>query len=304
MTATRYRMRRAASADLPVVMSLLDERTVWLRTRQTNQWSTREFAPVMEEAIDRGETWLLWEGDQAVATLTLTTIADFDFWSREERLTPAFYLSKLATRLDRKGRGLGELLIDWASMYAVNRGVLWLRWDVWRTNRHLQGYYRSLGADLVRIAEVPGRHSGALFQHCIAPKPDLDIDTAVTFAPVATLASRRLTSDSELFNDDPACNQPGHEEVRLVEGWVTNSLSQPPSSASTPRLPLAVTTKHRPVLFDSGDGWHLKGMFSQPVEDAWPAELAPSALRRGQVYQLRFSARGNAVDLCGDVDLT
>lgn len=170
-------MRRAAAEDLPAVMSLLDARTQWLRARDTDQWSTRAFQPVMEGAIERGETWLLCEDGQAVATLTMNTTADPDFWTHDEQTTPAFYLSKLATSLDHKGRGLGALLIDWAAGYACEHGILWLRWDVWRTNVELQNYYRSIGATPLRVVNIPGRYSGALFELSATPRADLGITT-------------------------------------------------------------------------------------------------------------------------------
>ncbi|QXV63507.1 GNAT family N-acetyltransferase [Amycolatopsis sp. TNS106] len=308
MISARYLMHRATISDLSAVMSLLDARTAWLRTRETNQWTTRDFEPVMRDAIDRGETWLLTEAGHPVATLTLTTVADSDFWTIEERRAPAFYLSKLATRLDRKGEGLGALLIDWAADYAGNRGVLWLRWDVWRTNVELQNYYLNLGATLTRTVDVPGRHSGALFELSKAARPGLDISTATDFAPVLTLPSTERRSAAEILpvdlygyaGVDSAGNQLGHEYCRIVDGWKTNPLHT--ADLHDPTVaPVSVSQRHRPLLHDAGDGWHLQGAFSKPVGD-WPAQLDPATLRRGQVYRLQLSTDQTAVQLFGDID--
>ncbi|MGW5703814.1 GNAT family N-acetyltransferase [Amycolatopsis japonica] len=309
MTSARYLMHRATISDLPAVMSLLDARTAWLRTRETNQWTTREFEPVMRDAINRGETWLLTEAGRPVATLTLTTVADSDFWTLEERRTPAFYLSKLATRLDRKGEGLGAFLIDWAADYATKRGVLWLRWDVWRTNVDLQNYYLRLGATLIRTVDVPGRHSGALFELSKAARTDLDISTATEFAPVLTLPSTARESAAEILpvdlygyaGVDSAGNQLGHEFRRIVDGWKISPLHT--ADIHDPTVALVSVSQHvRPLLHDAGDGWHLRGTFSKPVGDTWPTRLDPAALRRGQVYRLQLSTDQRAVQLFGDID--
>jgi GNAT superfamily N-acetyltransferase len=292
-------MHRATPDELPHVMALLDQRTEWLRTLGTDQWSTRAFAPVMRGAIERGETWLLWDGDDAIATLSLTTIADKDFWTRDERLEPAFYLSKLATHLDRRGAGLGALLIDWAADYANARGVLWLRWDVWRANTELQNYYVNLGARLLRVVDVEGRHSGALFELSKAPAP-LDVTTVSTPVPIAALPShhKHVREDrDEPLTGDQSGNQPGYEEVQLVDDWIIPNLG---ATSGYPATNVSVSAKSEPVLFDAGDGWHLKGFFSQPVDDTWPPHLNPTLLRRGHAYRLQLGDRPDTIDLYGD----
>lgn len=285
---TRYLMRRATPADLPHVMTLLDQRTAWLRDRGTDQWSTREFAPVMRDAVDRGDTWLLWDGDTPVATLTMTTMADPDFWTPDERRTPALYLSKLATTLDRRGDGLGALLIDWAAGYAGARGVHWLRWDVWKTNTRLQDYYRSLGARLLRIVDKPGRHSGALF--ALSRKgPALDITTDTAFAPLATLPSHRFVPRTTWVDELPTGNPLGYDRVDIIDNLILIGEPEP-----------SVTPDSKPVVFDAGDGWHAKTFFSHPVE-SWPPELDPALLRPGRLYRLQLGTEPSTVDFYGDV---
>uniref|UniRef100_UPI003F492079 GNAT family N-acetyltransferase n=1 Tax=Amycolatopsis sp. CA-096443 TaxID=3239919 RepID=UPI003F492079 len=284
---TRYAMRRASGDDVPRVMALLDRRTDWLRDRGSDQWSTRAFAPLMHAAVDRGETWLLWDGDDAVATLTMTTTADPDFWTRDERLVPALYLSKLATDPGRSGEGLGAMLVDWAAGYAGDRGVLWLRWDVWRTNTRLQDYYRGIGGRLLRIVDRPCRHSGALFDLSRAPRA-LDITTDTAHAPIAALPSRPFVHHATWIDERPTGNPVGRTRVEIVDDWPLPD-----------GLPLSVTPTHRPVLFDAGDGWHVNTFSAQPVE-TWPPALDPALLRPGHPYRLQLGEAGTGVQLYGD----
>ncbi|WP_165550267.1 GNAT family N-acetyltransferase [Kribbella speibonae] len=160
-----FSLIRATSGDSPIVAELLTERAAWLARRGIAQWSKKDPARDTAATVGTGETWLLIDDTRrAVGTITLSTRADHDFWSRSERAAPALYASKIATRTDCTGQGLGRLLLHAGFMYARRRGLSVLRWDVWRTNEQLQTYYRSLGATLLRVVVVPGRSSGALFE--------------------------------------------------------------------------------------------------------------------------------------------
>lgn len=160
-----FTLARATPDDQAVVAGLITDRAAWLARRGIPQWSEKDPARDTAANIASGETWLLLDDNRGpVGTITLSTRADHDFWRRSERSAPALYASKIATRVDCAGQGLGQLLLHAAFMYARGRGLAVLRWDVWRTNQNLQSYYQSLGARLLRVVDVPGRSSGALFE--------------------------------------------------------------------------------------------------------------------------------------------
>lgn len=160
-----YVMRRAGAADLLEVMALLDERTRWLRERGSDQWNTgRNFETGIIDSISRRNAWLLRDDGASIATLTLTSDGDADFWTPGELREPALYLGKMASAVRRSGEGLGSLMLSWAQDWTARSGFDSLRWDVWRTNEQLQNYYRSVGGRYVRTVHVAGRWSGALFE--------------------------------------------------------------------------------------------------------------------------------------------
>jgi GNAT superfamily N-acetyltransferase len=160
-----YVIHRASAADLPEVMALLDERTRWLRERGNQQWNTgRNFETGIIDSISQRNTWLLRDDGTSIATLTLTSDGDPDFWTPDELRESALYLGKMASAVRRSGEGLGALMLSWAQDWTARSGFDSLRWDVWRTNEQLQNYYRSVGGRYVRTAHVAGRWSGALFE--------------------------------------------------------------------------------------------------------------------------------------------
>ena len=158
-------MTQATKADLNGLMGLLEARRDWLHAQGLDQWSTRkDWTSPMATAIDRGDTWVTHQGDRIVGTLTLSPIADPDFWTPTESTDRAVYITKMATALTVKGHGLGAAMLTWARQWAADQNYDYVRWDAWRTNTQLIAYYRSLGATWVRTMEVPHRQSGALFQ--------------------------------------------------------------------------------------------------------------------------------------------
>jgi GNAT superfamily N-acetyltransferase len=160
-----YVMRLATAFDLDSVMDLLDSRIQWLRQRGSDQWSTGStFRTRLMNHIRCEETWLMWDESDPIATITVSTTGDPDFWNPDELNDKAAYVSKMASKLERSGEGLGALMINWVQDWAARSGLDFVRWDAWRTNPQLQDYYRSLGARHVRTVDVADRWSGALFE--------------------------------------------------------------------------------------------------------------------------------------------
>ena len=117
-----------------------------------------------------------------IATVTLNTRPDLDFWNPDTD-GPALYLYKLLLAREYGGQGIGSDICDWSVDQAARRGLPWLRLDVWRTNTGLQRYYLDQGFDHMRTKEVEGRDSGACFQRRAEPTPVPQIITAgVTIA--------------------------------------------------------------------------------------------------------------------------
>lgn len=169
-----YSITRATTTDLTDVMSLINQRIEWLRRSGNDQWNTgRTFEDRILESIQRGETWIIHDDNQAIATLSLTTVGDGDFWTTQELEQSALYLGKMASSLARRGENLGLLMLHWAQDHAARLGIPLIRWDVWKTNERLQKYYRDNGGKYLRSVEAPGRWSGALFELEARARPEL-----------------------------------------------------------------------------------------------------------------------------------
>lgn len=146
-----FALRRATPEDLPDVRRLVRDVAKWLRTsKDTDQWAkpwpTREGRDQrLLAGLEKGETWIVWDGDTPAATVTIATRANTAVWSNpahECNLSePAVYVHRLITARDYAGRGLGAELIDWAGLRGQRLyDAKWIRIDVWSSNTALHDY--------------------------------------------------------------------------------------------------------------------------------------------------------------------
>ena len=169
---------RAALADVDLIMKWRRERVAWLAERGEEQWSIPLPRSAVAATVSAGQTWLIWDDHEPVATLTLTAYVDIDglwkpdrdpeaLWYPEDDPADALYVAKMMLPLDRANTGLGREMLDWASGRAYDAGLTWLRLDAWTTNLRLHAYYLGQGFRHVRTVET--RVSGACFQRPSQP---------------------------------------------------------------------------------------------------------------------------------------
>lgn len=155
--------------DLDAVCGLVREAAEWLRTsKNTDQWAKPwpDRARRRERMLDdllKGKTWLAWDGETAVATITVdpdepVDLNDQPVWPEHERHRPALYVRRVVVARSYAGCGLGAALLDWAADVAKrDHGAVLIRIDVWTTNLELHAYYQGQ-----RFARLPGRELRAL----------------------------------------------------------------------------------------------------------------------------------------------
>ncbi|MET7395648.1 GNAT family N-acetyltransferase [Dactylosporangium sp. NPDC005572] len=172
-------MAQARLADIDTIMSWRIERVAWLRTNGYEQWSVPLPRSAVAATVSSGQTWIVWDGDTPVGTITLTAWIGVDelwkpsfdshdaLWLPADDPADALYAAKMMVPLQYAGAGLGREMLEWAAGRAFDAGLSWLRFDAWTTNTDLHEYYRRLGYQHVRT--VVSRVSGACFQKPAQP---------------------------------------------------------------------------------------------------------------------------------------
>lgn len=164
---------------MDVVDGLVREAAEWLRTsKDTDQWAKpwpdriRHRERILNDLL-KGKTRLVWDGETAVATITVDTDEPVDLneqpvWPESERHRSALYVRRIVVARDYAGRGLGAALLDWAAHVAErDHQAALIRIDVWTTNLELHAYYE--GQRFVRLpnrdpVSRPDYPSQALFE--------------------------------------------------------------------------------------------------------------------------------------------
>lgn len=150
-------IRRAEVVDVPAVVLLLERASAWLRTQGVDQWPQRFEPDVLRPAADVGETWVVEEDGELVATVT----ADADDPAWTDIPGRAIYLHRMA--VSRHGEGLGSWILRWASAASASSGHGSVRLDCLASNERLCRYYEAHGFEArgdVFVGGSPGQRQG------------------------------------------------------------------------------------------------------------------------------------------------
>ncbi len=147
---TAVRIRPGSTADIPVVLGLLDGAVDWLAAQgRTGQWGTEPWSThpksvaLVEHYLTTGEPWIAELDGEPVGTITLTDTPGPYVKPAEE---PERYVHLLAADHRFKGRGIGSALLAHAVEETRRAGISLLRVDCYAgDDRGLVAYYESNG---------------------------------------------------------------------------------------------------------------------------------------------------------------
>ncbi|MET9549241.1 GNAT family N-acetyltransferase [Streptomyces sp. NPDC006627] len=157
------RIRPARPDEVDRVEELWVEASRWLASKGLDQWQYPPRRRRMAGAVEAGDCHLAFRGGRLVGTVTVEEHGDPEWWADDDP-DAALYVHDLVVSRAAAGQSVGARLLDWAGRAAARREKPWLRLEAWKTNGLLHRYYLSQGFELLRIVDLPHRHSGALFQ--------------------------------------------------------------------------------------------------------------------------------------------
>lgn len=139
-------IRPATMDDAEALRALYLEAVEWIQeAKGIRQWNSDMFSPTHVEQLFR-------EQDVYVAELDGRLAGAFSInWDKEEGIwgtlfhADAGYVHRLAVARDRKGLGIGRLLLLHAERLISHKGRSWLRLDCMADNPSLNAYYSRLG---------------------------------------------------------------------------------------------------------------------------------------------------------------
>ncbi len=158
-------VRSAGPDDLQAVLDLFREASRWLAGKGIDQWQWEPRVEQVHRDIEQGNVFV-GEDDSGriIATLTVDTFADPDFWWPEDDPDGALYVHRMIVARDHASLGIGDELTRWVEQFAGALGYNYVRLDCYRSNTGLHRYYKAHGWTHVRTVDAPWRPSGTLFQ--------------------------------------------------------------------------------------------------------------------------------------------
>jgi hypothetical protein len=291
-----YRFARATDTDTDAVVGLLADRARWLAKQGLDQWVVKDPARTTAATIAAGETWLLWDDfETPVATITLSTIPDRDFWTLDEAAVPALYGSKLATKVAYAGARLGEITLYAAFWYASRYSIGRIRGDVWRDNLRLLGYHLSTGATHLRTMEVPGRHSGALIEWGPATHKRVWESGLLDWATIDATTGPVAAVESVVEPGTSIIGVTAEERHSGSGGSIHQHVAMDLWYADGQPVRLSDSESARHLMHHTGDGWRINGRL---VDGPALAQLRP-----GLPYDLRHTGPGGEcrLEVYGDL---
>ncbi|WP_433032441.1 GNAT family N-acetyltransferase [Actinomycetospora sp. CA-053990] len=158
-------VRSAGPDDLHAVLNLFREATAWLASKNVDQWQWEPRVEQVRGDIEDGNVFVGEDEDgRIIATVTVDTFADADFWGPEDDPDSALYVHRMIVARDHAGLGIGDELTSWVEQFAGALGYDHVRLDCYRSNTGLHHYYKTHGWTHVRTVDAPWRPSGSLFQ--------------------------------------------------------------------------------------------------------------------------------------------
>lgn len=150
----RFAVRPAVMADAEGVLALLNDAAAWLLERGIEQWHPGRWrAESIASAIARGETYLMYAHDRAIATISLQWSDDLMWPGAED----AGYVYRLAVARTDHGKDVGRILLTWAESTIAKRPRRFARLDCACDNPALRRYYEGAGYRHVDDRTVRGR---------------------------------------------------------------------------------------------------------------------------------------------------
>jgi GNAT superfamily N-acetyltransferase len=143
--------------DIDFIFELYRLASEYQRKNGYNMWKDFE-RELIETEINEKRLWKVVE-DGEIACIFSIFYNDPLLWGKDDNEF-SIYIHRIATNPKFKGRGMTNLIIDWAKAHAKETGRKFIRMDTWADNKNLADYYVKCGFNIAGYKQLDKEAKG------------------------------------------------------------------------------------------------------------------------------------------------
>lgn len=157
MNLGQYTVRIAAVYESELVLIFLKNIARWMKVNNIKQWQYLLEGgddPEIILSIIKGETYVVEEGNNLVATFTISPYQsewDEHIFGKDE-VNNSLYLHRIAIHTSYMKKGLGSEILNWIFVHFAGKKE-WLKLDCVSSNLKLSSFYRNNGFEEIGITD-------------------------------------------------------------------------------------------------------------------------------------------------------
>jgi GNAT superfamily N-acetyltransferase len=161
-----YRFANSNPADIDTIFQLFDSAIEYQKKNGYDLWPQFERKLIEAEIAEKRHWKILHNG--TVACIFSVMYSDPVIWGAEKNADPAVYLHRITINPSYKGKGMMNIIRQWAEDHARQNGKKFVRMDTWGNNESLKSYYISCGFSyigrqhLVQAPGLPAHYGGSV----------------------------------------------------------------------------------------------------------------------------------------------
>ncbi len=141
----------STSQDIDTIFEFYDIAVAHQKKVFNKHWQGFSLAMVQEEVAENRQYKILVDG--VVASIFALAFNDLEIW-QEKDSDPAIYIHRIVTHPNYRGFGFVNIIVDWATKYAKDNQLQFIRMDTWADNEKLLAHYTGCGFDHVGIRKI------------------------------------------------------------------------------------------------------------------------------------------------------
>ena len=143
-------IRNSVLEDMEIIQQLCAAATEFQKSKAMVSWP--HFEPLLIETEIREKRQWKMVLDSKIACVWAITESDPQIWKKNT--APSLYLHRIATNPDFRGRNLVFDIVAWATIFAKERNLQYIRMDTVGENQGLISHYKKCGFDFLGLSKL------------------------------------------------------------------------------------------------------------------------------------------------------